>query len=304
MNLLIAGGTGFIGQHLVNHLKDKHALTILTRNIQKSTALFPEVNAIDWRLPILKKQLGTMDAVINLVGENIGEKRWTKKVKAKIIDSRVQSTLTLCQLIAELPPKQRPRLLNASAIGIYGLQPSLQKQKTHSYDEDSPLPTPPSDFLSEVGQAWESPLKEEEKNINALRLRFGVVLHPKKGMLKKLHLPFQLGLGGPIGSGEQPFSWIALTDLVSIIDYFLGHAELTGAVNLVAPEIVTQKVFATTLAASLNRPCFIPMPAFVVKALFGQMGEELLLQGQSVKSRRLKDFPFQYPTLEKALRAK
>ena len=300
MKLLIAGGTGFIGQHAIKHLQKNHEITVLTRNIKKATALLPKIKAISWQDNTLKSMMGTMDVVINLVGESIGEKRWSQSVKETILTSRTRTTAMLCALITELPKQDRPRLLNASAIGVYGLQPDITSQNNHIYEESSALPNPPSDFLSEVGQAWEKPLMEACE-LDVATMRFGVVLHPSGGMLKKVSLPFKLGFGGRIGSGKQPFSWIALDDVVALITYLLDNPEQTGIFNFVAPEVITQQVFAQTFAAFLNRPCFMPMPAFVVKLLFGQMGNELLLQGQNVRSERLKDFPFKYPSLAKAL---
>ncbi len=300
MKLLIAGGTGFIGQHAIHHLQKNHQITVLTRDVKKAKALLPKINAISWQDNTLKSVMGNMDAVINLVGENIGEKRWSQSVKETILNSRSHTTAMLCSLIIELTKHDRPRLLNASAIGVYGLQPDITSQNNHTYEENSALPNPPSDFLSEVGQAWEKPLMEASE-LDVVIMRFGVVLHSSGGMLKKVSLPFKLGFGGRIGSGEQPFSWIALDDVVALIANLLDNPEQTGVFNFVAPEVVTQQVFARTFAAFLNRPCFIPMPAFIVKLLFGQMGNELLLQGQSVRTERLKDFPFKYPSLEKAL---
>jgi len=192
--------------------------------------------------------------------------------------------------------------MNASAIGIYGIQPTLTQQQQVTYTEESPIPEPATDFLSYVGCQWEERL-DKAKELSIIKLRFGVVLSPKGGMLAKLITPFKLGLGGPIGSGVQPISWIAIDDVIAIIDYLMAREELSGAFNLVAPQILSQKEFAKILANSLNRPCALPMPALAVKLLFGQMGEELLLNGQSVISTRLADFNFTYPSLEKAFAA-
>ena len=300
MKLLIAGGTGFIGRHLINHLKNKHQITVLTRDTKKSMQVLPKIAAITWADKTLQETLASMDVVINLVGENIGDRRWSKSIKSKILKSRTETTSQLCLYINQIPSEKRPRLFNTSAIGVYGLQPDITSQNQTVYDEQSIPPSPPTDFLSEVGTAWETPLKQYDE-IDGVTLRLSVVLHPSGGMLKKIRLPYQLGLAGRIGTGCQPFSWIALHDLISIVSYLLEHPELTGVFNLVAPEVVTQKQFARLFSRYLNRPCFIPTPAFLVKLLFGQMGNELLLQGQNVKSERLKNFPFKYKTLDHSL---
>jgi uncharacterized protein len=300
MNILVAGGTGFIGQAIIKHLKNKHKITVLTRNLKKANALLPGIEAITWLSDDFNRALASVEVVINLVGENIGDKRWSHSVKSRIIDSRVRATSQLCVAINALSQEQRPRLLNASAIGIYGLPTGESNQDKYSYNETSVLPQPAHDFLSEVGSAWEKPLNDS-KNTSIVRLRFGVVLHPDGGMLKKLRLPYLCGLAGRIGSGEQFISWVALEDAVAVIDYILENPKLTGAFNIVAPQVLSQKEFARAFAKHLKRPCFIPMPSFAVKLLFGQMGKELLLSGQKVESGRLNNFSFKCPTLEIAL---
>lgn len=300
MNILVAGGTGFIGQAVIKHLKNKHKTIVLTRDLKKANALLPGVEAITWESEALNSTLSTMDVVINLVGENIGDRRWFPSVKARILNSRIRATTQLCVAIEAIKQETRPRLFNASAIGIYGLPPEGIDQDKYSYNESSMPPQLAHDFLSEVGCAWEKPLNDSQ-GLSIVRLRFGVVLHPDGGMLNKLRLPYLCGLAGRIGSGKQSISWVALDDVVAVIAYLLEHPELTGPFNIVAPEVLSQKEFACTYAKYLNRPCFIPMPAFVVKLLFGQMGKELLLSGQKVESERLNFLSFKCPTFEKAL---
>jgi len=192
--------------------------------------------------------------------------------------------------------------MNASAIGIYGIQTTLEQQQQVTYTEESLIPEPSNDFLSYVGCQWEERL-DKAKELSIVKLRFGVVLSPKGGMLAKLLPAFKLGLGGRIGSGSQPISWIAIDDVIGVIAYLMEREELTGAFNLVAPQVLSQYEFARTLAKKLKRPCIFSMPAWVVKLLFGQMGEELLLSGQRVASTRLNDYSFTYPCLKKALAA-
>ncbi|MBT4836476.1 MAG: TIGR01777 family protein [Methylococcales bacterium] len=301
MNILVAGGTGLIGSSLITSLSAEHKITVLTRNKKKAKHRFQSLDAIEWNSDNLKEVLNNQDLVINLVGENIGNQRWSQAVKKEIIMSRVKPAQRLCSLINELNKADRPRLFNASAIGVYGLQKTLQLQRHVFYDETSSISDKPKDFLSEVGLKWESAL-DQYTDLNLVKLRFAVVLTPKGGMLNKVLLPFKLGLGGKIGSGQQPFSWVAIEDVIGIIHHLIKHPEIQGPINLVAPQIVSQHQFAKQLAKRLHRPALMPMPSFVVKALFGQMGHELLLSGQSVQSKKLDDYEFKFRTLESALK--
>ena len=296
MNILICGASGFVGQALVKTLKDEHTLTLLGRNINKLKKTFGDDQpCMSWN-DLSCETLKTFDTVINLAGENIGDKRWSSARKKAILQSRVSTTQQLATLCASLG-EHSPRLLNTSAIGIYGLSSDTV------FNEHSTLPNPPRDFLSEVGQTWEAALKPAIKaRVNVVIMRFAVVLSPEGGAMKKLLPSFKLGFGAVLGSGQQAFSWIALEDLTRAIIFLLNHPEQRGVFNLVADDVVTQKQFAQTLAGALHRPCFMHMPASVVKGLFGQMGEELLLQGQRVKNTRLAStgFNFKYPTLNEA----
>lgn len=301
MNILVAGGTGLIGSFLISSLRAEHKITVLTRNKKKSKHKFKSLDAVEWDSKNLNDILKNQDLVINLVGENIGNQRWSQAVKKAIIMSRVKPAQRLCSLINELDEARRPRLFNASAIGVYGLQQTPELQQAMCYDETSSISNNPKDFLSEAGLKWESAL-DQYTDLNHVKLRFAVVLTPKGGMLKKVLLPFKLGLGGKIGSGQQPFSWIAIDDVIGIIHHLIKHPEIQGPINLVAPQIVSQQQFAKQLAKRLHRPALIPMPSFVVKALFGQMGHELLLSGQSVQSKKLAHYEFKFKTLASALK--
>lgn len=302
-HILIAGGTGFIGQSFIKRYQQQFSFTNITRDVKKAQKQLPNISSIAWSdQQSLKKAVMKADVVLNLVGENIGNKRWTEKQKQKIIDSRVKSSQTLVDLLLEVRPQVR--LLNASAIGIYGLLPTLEAQQQTVFYEDTELPDVAKDFLSTVGLAWEAPLNNGLKQgLSIVKLRFGVVLAANGGMLKKLLLPFKLGLGGRVGSGLQPLSWIAMTDLLQIIKLAIDSPEYHPVINLVAPEVISQADFAKTLAGILKRPLLGPLPTIVVKALFGQMGQELLLSGQSVGSKVLENlnYEFSYPTLKQAL---
>ena len=295
MKILIAGASGLIGQALVVAWQDQHDIVVLGRDAVKLKKVFPQQTAITWTQ---LQSVEGFDVVINLAGANIGQGRWTAKRKQVILNSRVTATQQLAALCARA--SSPPRLLSASAIGVYGLSAELQV-----FDEQSALPTPPQDFLAEVGAAWEAALSEaEQAGVPVTKMRFGVVLARHGGALAKMLPAFKLGLGGPIGSGQQPFSWVALADVVRAITFVIEYPELTGPVNIVAPEVVTQKHFAQALGKALHRPAFFPLPAWLVKLQFGQMGEELLLNGLSVKSQKLIEagFVFQHAALSECLK--
>jgi uncharacterized protein (TIGR01777 family) len=291
MKVIIAGGTGFIGQALTHHfLARGDELIIIGRHDQKIKNLFKDkVNAITWEDFKKRKQelISASNLIINLAGANIAEKRWTEERKEEIINSRVQATRILSQACAEFRA-QSPPLFNASAVGIYGLQSILTDNITA---KRTPLPPPfteedpidfenPTDFVSKVARAWEMATEcAKSKGVRVINLRFGLVLD-KKGMLAKLKLPFLLGLGGPIGTGNQPFSWVTRRDLISAIDFLFTQRHISGPVNIVSPQCISQKEFAKTFASVLNRPSFLTTPRFLVELLFGEMGKELLLSGQ------------------------
>ena len=294
MKILIAGASGLIGQALVAAWQSQHDIVVLGRDADKLKKVFPQQAAITW---VQLQSVEGFDVVINLTGANIGQGRWTVKRKQVILDSRVTATQQLAALCANAT--SAPRLLSASAIGVYGLP-----IKPQVFDEQSALPMQPQDFLAEVGAAWEGALSEaEQAAVSVTKMRFGVVLAKHGGALAKMLPAFKLGLGGPIGSGQQPFSWVALADVVRAITFLVEHSEVTGPVNIVAPEVVTQKHFAQALSKALHRPAFFPLPAWLVKLQFGQMGKDLLLNGLSVNSQVLTDaqFTFAHPNLSAAL---
>ena len=300
MKILITGATGLIGKALVNHFSAQHELTLVGRSREKIQSVFSnrypiftwnELKAID------ESSLADQDIVINLAGENIGDQRWSALKMQKIIDSRVDATKTIATLCKKLG-KKSPRLLNAGAIGIYG----FSDEKIFS--EESGLPDPSMCFLTKVASRWENELKiAEDNSVSVVRMRFGVVLSRDGGALTKMLPAFQLGLGAVLGNGKQLFSWVQLDDLVRAIDFIITHPEITGPVNIVSPDVVSQAVFAKSLAHTLKRPLFLRFPAWFVKLLFGKMGDELLLHGQHVKSEKLlkMGFQFQFDTIDKAL---
>lgn len=307
MKILVTGGTGFIGQHLIPALiQDGHEVTLVSRSLEKAEKTFGD------KLPkITWDQLEEIDpsqfnAAINLAGQNIGDRYWTASVKEEILNSRLKTTEKLVQWCNQTD--QSFYLYNASAIGIYGLQ---QSPNDHSLppkitESDEIKWGQPSDFLSEVGQAWEkAATATTNPRVHVALMRFAPVLKKNEGMLKKLMPAYNLGLGGTLGTGNQPFSWIHLQDLIQGILFLIHHPDITGAVNFCAPECVTQKTFAQTLAKSMHRPAFMKTPAWLLKPIFGQMANELLLSGQNVYPERLTKarFEFSYPDLASALSA-
>ncbi len=309
MKRIIAGATGFIGQHLVKRwLAAGHEIIVIGRSREKINKLFgTTVKAVTWEELAANGQpiIAGAQAIINLAGENIGAKLWSEQRKQEILLSRTQATATLAELCASLGA-QSPGLLNASAIGVYGLQPAIDKQLPPAYDESTTIDfTQTPDFLAQVGRAWElAALPAKTAGVRVIWMRFGVVLAKEGGVLPQLSLPTKLFVGGPIGSGLQAFSWITLNDLCAAIDFLLDNPHISGAINLVAPGCVTQKQLAKALGRIFYRPSFIKTPAFVFKFMFGQMAEELLLSGQNVYPKRLLElgFKFQSPDIESALK--
>ena len=242
--------------------------------------------------------------MINLTGASIGEKRWSGERKREILDSRVKPTRMLAEYCAELK-EQSPVLLNASAVGVYGLQPEVADGLPPALDETTKINFNEStDFLSAVGRRWEQMLQiAEQAGVRVVKMRFGVVFGPNGGALVKMKLPFLFYLGGPIGSGQQPFSWVSLFDLIHAVKFLLNHSDIKGPVNIVSPNCITQKTFAKTLGEVLEKPSILPMPGLLLKLALGQMAKELLLSGQHAKPKVLLEngFEFQYADLKKAL---
>ena len=300
MNILIAGASGFIGRSLVNALKVEHQLTVLGRDLNTLQRHFTkQINKVTWdRLTSL--DASTFDAVINLSGYNIAASRWTPEVKNKLIASRVESITALTNWLIEKNAK--PHFLSANAVGIYGLQANGAKE---ALDEDSDIDIEhPSDFLSEIGIGWQDALQPAiDHGIPVTSLRFGVVLKRGEGMLKKLAFSFYLGLGAIVGDGTQVISWVHIDDVVGAISFLLERPTLTGAFNVTSPHPISQSELARTLAKTMHRPLFLKMPAFVIRAMFGEMGDCLLLKGQRVMPKRLGEagYVFIHPTLADAL---
>lgn len=294
MKILVTGSTGLVGSALLPFLKSQgHEVFRLVRSQAKAgpAEIYwnPEKGIED------TARLEGFDGVVHLAGENISEGRWTPQKKARIRDSRVTGTRLLSEALARL--NQPPRaLLSASAIGYYG------DRGDQVMREESP---PGTDFLASVCREWEAATEPAARDgIRVVMLRFGVILAPKGGALSKMLAPFQFGLGGRLGSGRQYMSWITLDDVVGVINHALVKETLSGPVNVVAPHPVTNYEFTKTMGRVLSRPTIFPVPAFVIRLAFGELGDAALLASTRVEPARLKEsgYTFQHPELESALR--
>ena len=296
MRLLLTGGTGFVGTALRETLTQKgHEVVILTRQASRENQPGIRTRYAYWNPPgggAWERELDGVDGVINLAGEPIVRKRWTAEQKQKIEGSRAGATRAIVEAIRG--SKRKPFfLINASAVGYYG--PHENEELT----EESPAG---KDYLAQTCQKWEmEALRAETLGIRVVRLRIGIVLEKGGGALAKMLPPFQLGLGGPLGSGRQWMSWIHREDLTGLILWAIEKKEIRGALNATAPVPVTMKEFAGTLGRALHRPAIFPVPEFVVKFLLGEMSE-MLLKGQRVLPKRAlsSGYSFQFPKLEQA----
>jgi uncharacterized protein (TIGR01777 family) len=236
-----------------------------------------------------------LDAVVHLAGENVADGRWNEARKRALRASRTLPTATLARALARAEGGPRT-LVCASAVGVYG---------DRGDEELTEQSAPGADFLADLGRAWEDASAEAARaGVRVVHLRFGLVLSPRGGALGKMLTPFSLGLGGPLGSGRQWMSWIAIDDAIGAIHHALVTPGLSGAVNATAPNAVRNAQFTRILGRVLGRPTLLPAPAFVLKLAFGEMAEALLLGGQRVLPRRLEQsgYRFRFAELEPALR--
>ncbi len=298
MNILIAGATGMVGTALVAALlNENQSITVVSRSIDKIHLIFgTTVKAITWNdLSCLDP--ADIDAIINLAGENIAAHRWSRSVKQNILNSRIIAAKTLANWLGKT--NREINWYNASAISFYGLRNNLATAIKNT-ETIKPLISSEPFFLERVARECEQATESDNPHIKVTQLRLAPVLKHNAGILKKINPIFKLGLGGPLGSGLQPFTWIHLDDAIKGILFLLKHPHINGPVNLCAPNTVTQKEFAKTFAKSLNRPGIMPTPQCFLKLVYGQMAEELLLQGTHAYPEKLikAHFHFRYPTLE------
>lgn len=285
MKIAIAGASGFIGSGLKDFLINKGATVT---SLKRGSDYDPIKGTIDL------KCLQDIDILINLAGESIAQ-LWTASKKEKIKKSRVETTHLLSHALADL--KQPPKLLiNASAIGYYGNRGSECLTEESGKGEG---------FLSEVVEEWEKALNPalHLSGVRVIALRFGIVLAKSGGALARMITPFKWGFGGNLGDGSQYMSWIAIEDALGAIWHIINHEYIEGAINLVAPESVTNAEFTKTLAEIFHKSALLPIPSFAIKAIFGEMGTELFLSSTRVEPKKLIDsgYCFLYPTLGVAL---
>jgi hypothetical protein len=298
MKVIIAGGTGFIGGALIEALLERgDKVTLLTRNLHAAQMRWDgKVDARLWNArdpgPWVMTVNGA-DAVVNLAGESVAGARWTPERKLALIKSRIDSTRDVVAAISAA--SERPVVLvNASAVGYYGEEPE------GDCAEDAPQG---SDFLAALCGQWEREARAAEKlEVRVVIARFGVVLGQEGGALAKMLTPFKLGVGGPLGSGRQAFPWIHIADAVGAILFAIDDADLSGPVNLAAPDAKTNAEFTKALGRALRRPAFLPAPAFALRLALGEMSS-LLLKGQRATPKKLLKcgFKFRHPALDEAL---
>ncbi|GAB4329197.1 MAG: TIGR01777 family oxidoreductase [Candidatus Zixiibacteriota bacterium] len=299
MTIFITGGTGWIGQALVPALqREGHRVRILSRRSSLPGGFDSSVELESWggpSEPIPPRVLSGVDAVINLAGESIGNGHWTARRKDRLFTSRVETTHRLVEAIAqsEIKPKT---LISASAVGYYG---------DRGDEPVTEAAQPGDDFLAVLCSHWEDAAKKViPHGVRLAILRLGVVLGKDGGALPMMALPFKLFVGGALGSGRQVMSWVHRDDVIGAIRFVLGRDDLSGPINVTAPNPVTNREFSTILGRVLHRPSFWPMPAFVLRLGLGEMAD-MALKGQRVLPKRLQEFgyEFRYADVEAALRA-
>ena len=301
MKIAITGATGLVGTRLIAKLKENnHQIIVFTRNSAKAQKVFPSSRFPNLEIvPYTPQESGTWqtkvsgcDAVVNLAGEPISE-RWTAQHKKAILESREIGTRKIVEAIAKAEVKPQV-LVSGSAIGYYGTS------ETATFEETSP---PGNDFLAQVCQKWEAEAQAvKEYGVRLVIVRIGIVLANGGGALSKMLTPFQMGAGGPIGTGRQWFSWIHRDDLVNIIIEALTRNDLTGVYNATSPNPVKMQEFCQTLGEVLNRPSWLPVPEFVLELLLGD-GAVVVLEGQQVlpKKTQSSNIQYQYPKLRSAI---
>jgi uncharacterized protein (TIGR01777 family) len=300
MKIIIAGGTGFIGQRIVDRLVgEKQKCVLVTRNPGRVKDFHKGLLRVErWdehALSIPSELIEDGDAIINLTGESLAAGRWTPERKKRLVHSRTAPTNAIVKMIAK-GVKKPSVFINASAVGYYGHVAEAEVMEGSARGND---------FLASLVGQWESDALEAATfGVRVVLLRTGVVLGKKGGALPKLMLPFKFYVGGWLGSGKQWFPWVHLDDAVEIIFTLIKNPRISGPVNVVAPEPVTMKEFCLTLGKAMKRPCWAHVPSAILRLALGDMAA-MLLNGQKVIPRVLQEseYRFKYPSLEKALQS-
>lgn len=293
--IAITGASGMVGTALSDALKSQgHRVMSLRRGTSQ-----PDGDDVYWD-PADKgicdpQRLSDTDVIVHLAGENIAAGRWTAAQKKRIYTSRVDATRNLVRSLQDL--ESRPStLVCASAIGIYGNRGSEELTETSE---------PGTGYLADVCRDWEAAAREAESlGMRVVMVRIGVVLSTLGGALTKMLPPFRMGAGGNMGNGQQYWSWVGLPDVVAILQEAIHNESLRGPVNAVSPQPMTNRDFTKVLGRVLNRPTFLPLPAFMARLVLGEMADDLLLSSARVVPQVLTDagFEFRHPDLESCLR--
>lgn len=297
MNILITGGTGFVGQALTQYfISEGHDIYILTRQSIDDHSQ-EQRHYVQWLTkgshPL--KSLPIIDAVINLAGTSINSGRWTSKKKENILQSRLKATWALVALMENMPIRPRV-LINASAIGYYGTSQETVFDEGSGYEN--------GDFLANVVYHWEEAAAVAERlGVRTVTARFGLVLGGRGGALSRMALPYRYLIGGTVASGKQWVSWVHIDDLVRLIHFIMKNDHINGPINITAPHPVQMKTFGQTIGHVMKRPHWFPVPSLMLRIALGEMSS-LLVKGQKVLPSKALDahFIFKYPKLEDALK--
>lgn len=287
MRILISGSSGLLGTALVDFLKlSGHQVYSLVRRPvknQNEISWNPQTGALDLHA------VENFDAFINLAGENIFARRWNKQFKQMLVDSRLQTTRLMADVIAKLkfPPKV---FLCPSGVNIY--QENLDEMLTENGRHGA-------GFLAKLCEDWEAAANAADQKTRVVNLRIGMVITPKGGGVGKMLLPFKLGLGGVIGSGNQWISWIDMEDFLRIVEFSLLKEELQGPVNVVSPFPVSNREFTKSLGKVLRRPTIMAMPSVLARMVFGEAADEVLISGVKIHPEKLLSlgYKFRYPKI-------
>ena len=293
MRIVLAGGSGFLGRALRERFRrDGHDVIVLTRHARPG-----QPDDVSWtadgKIGPWAAALNGADAVVNLAGEGIADKRWNEARKQALADSRVLATRSLVAAIQQMtaPPAV---LVNGSAVGYYG---------PHGAEVVTEATPPGSDFLSDLCVAWEREAEQASTRTRVVAVRTGLVLHPDGGALGGMLTPFRLGVGGPLGSGDQFMPWIHLDDWVSLVVWLIASPHARGAFNATAPVPVTNRDFTRALGRAVHRPAFIPVPAFALRILLGEFADSLLTGQRAIPARAEEQgFTFRFTSVDDALR--